>query len=241
MFNFYLCRIKKQSFFYADKNINYIMQIMFLYRKAIIAMKKILKKLWDGITTILVIIVFCLAILLGVPRFINIQPLVVLSGSMEPVFMTGSLVYVQEIEVSKLEAGDVITFYQDDETVVTHRIIEIVNTDEVPGGVAYRTKGDANEMEDAYLVPPENVIGEAMFGIPYLGYFAQYIQDPPGLYIAIMAGAGLILLMFLPDLFAKEEAKEEPKQKSKKKKIRQKAKKDNDEIEYIFIDLDEMD
>ena len=166
-------------------------------------MKKLLKKVWDGVTTILVILVLGLAVLLGVPRFINIQPLVVLSGSMEPVFMTGSLVYVQQVDTSKLGVGDVITFYQDEETVVTHRIIEITNTG--TGGEGYRTKGDANEAEDAFIVPKENVIGKALFAIPYLGYFAQYIQKPPGLYIAIAAGAGLILLMFLPDLFKKEE------------------------------------
>lgn len=181
-------------------------------------MQKILKKLWDVTTTILVILVFCLAVLLGLPRFINIQPLVVLSGSMEPAFMTGSLVYVQEIDTNQLEVGDVITFYQDDETVVTHRIIEKVDTAEISGGVLYRTKGDANEMEDANLVPPENVIGKAMFAIPYLGYLAQYIQQPPGLYIAIVVGAGLILLMFLPDLFSKEEKKEEIVEKSKEQK-----------------------
>jgi len=162
--------------------------------------------------------------------------------------MTGSLVYVQETETATLEVGDVITFYQEDETVVTHRIIEIVTDAEVPGGVAYRTKGDANEMEDAYLVPPENVIGKAIFGIPYLGYLAQYIQAPPGLYIAIVVGAGLILLMFLPDLFEKEEKspvkKEEKKRKNTRRhKVRdvkeQVAKEQQDDIEIIYLDNNE--
>ena len=54
-----------------------------------------------------------------------------------------------------------------------------------------------------------------MFTIPYLGYVSNYIQNPPGMYVAIAAGAILILLVFLPDLFAddkkkKEEKKEEP-------------------------------
>ena len=180
-------------------------------------MQKVIKKLWEAFTTVLVIIVLVLAILLGLPRIMNVQPLVVLSGSMEPVFMTGSLVYVQEIDTSELEVGDVITFYQDEKTIVTHRIIEKVAMGGVQGGVAYRTKGDANEMEDANLVTPDNVIGKAMFAIPYLGYLAQYIQQPPGLYIAIVVGAGLVLLMFLPDLFAKEEKKKTSQTEEKEK------------------------
>ena len=50
-----------------------------------------------------------------------------------------------------------------------------------------------------------------MFTIPYLGYVADYIQHPPGMYVAISAGAILLLLVFLPDLFADDgKAKGEP-------------------------------
>jgi signal peptidase len=35
----------------------------------------------------------------------------------------------------------------------------------------------------------------------------MYIQHPPGLYIAIAAGAILLILVFLPDLFEKDEKK----------------------------------
>ena len=53
----------------------------------------------------------------------------------------------------------------------------------------------------------KNVIGVPVFSIPYLGYVASYIQHPPGMYVAISAGAVLLLLVFLPDLFAGDEDK----------------------------------
>ena len=43
-----------------------------------------------------------------------------------------------------------------------------------------------------------------MFTIPGLGYVANYIQHPPGTYVAISAAAVLLLLVFLPDILAPE-------------------------------------
>ena len=56
-----------------------------------------------------------------------------------------------------------------------------------------------------------------VFSIPRLGYVANYIQHPPGMYVAISGCAILVLLTFLPDLFADEE-KAPPKEKKKAKK-----------------------
>lgn len=59
------------------------------------------------------------------------------------------------------------------------------------------------------------MIGTPVFTIPKLGYVANYIQNPPGMYVAISAGAVLLLLVFLPDLFSKDE-KEGTKKKGKR-------------------------
>ena len=45
------------------------------------------------------------------------------------------------------------------------------------------------------------MIGKPVFTIPYLGYLANYIQNPPGTYIALSIGAMVMFLVFLPDLF----------------------------------------
>ena len=71
----------------------------------------------------------------------------------------------------------------------------------------FRTKGDANDSPDGGLVHYKNVIGVPVFTIPYLGYVANYIQQPPGMYVAISAGAILLLLVFLPDLFSDDKKK----------------------------------
>ena len=161
-----------------------------------------MRRIWNAFTTILVALVVILALLLVGARLIGLQVFTVLSGSMEPNYHTGSLIYVKQVDPFELEEKDVITFMLDEDTVATHRIVAVVPDEEDPSVVRFQTKGDANDAVDGSLVHYRNVIGSPVFTIPYLGYVANYIQNPPGTYIAISAGAILLLLVFLPDLFS---------------------------------------
>ena len=173
---------------------------------------KAIKKIWDIFSTIVVVLVIALTVLLVGVRLFGYQVFTVLSGSMEPTFQTGSLIYVKEVDPFTLEDGDIITFMVDEDTVATHRIVGVVPDEEDPETIRFRTKGDNNEAEDGTLVHYKNVVGEPQFCIPKLGYLANYIQNPPGMYVAISASAIFIALMFIPDLFENEE------KPSKKKK-----------------------
>lgn len=158
------------------------------------------KKIWNVLSWGLVGAVALLAVLLGGVRLIGLSPYVVLSGSMEPTYQTGSLIYVKKVDPFTLKTGDVITFMMNADTVATHRIAGVVPDEEDSTVVRFRTKGDANEFEDATLVHYKNVIGTPVFSIPYLGYLAGYISQPPGMYIGLTALCIVILLMFAPDL-----------------------------------------
>lgn len=180
---------------------------------------KTVRKIWDRVTTILVTMVVILAVLLVGVRLVGFQVFTVLSGSMEPTYHTGSLIYVKDVDYKEIEAGQVITFMLDEDTVATHRVVEVVPDETDTTVLRYRTKGDANDAEDGSLVHYKNVLGSPVFSIPKLGYLANFIQNPPGMYIAISAGAILLLLVFLPDLLFEEENKgEEKKAKEKRKK-----------------------
>ena len=170
-------------------------------------MNKSLKKIWSVISTVLVALVVILALLLVGARVIGLQVFTVLSGSMEPTYHTGSLIYVKKVDPYTIKEGQPITFMLDENTIATHRVVGIVPDEEDSTVIRFRTKGDANEAEDGSLVHYKNVIGTPIFSIPYLGYVADYIQHPPGMYIAISAGAVLLLLVFIPDIFADDDKK----------------------------------
>lgn len=173
-----------------------------------------LLKIWNIVTTVIVVVVVLFALLLVGVRLFGIQVFSVISGSMEPEYPVGSLIYVQKAEPSEIEVGDVITFVLSDETPATHRVISIDYENE-----RFYTRGDANyhiDEETGEKVYTEdspvyfkNLIGKPIFKIPLLGYAAYYIQHPPGMYIAIAVGALLLIFVFLPDLFGADKKKQD--------------------------------
>ena len=170
-----------------------------------------IKKAWNIVTTVIVVLVVIVAVLLVGVRIFGLQVFTVVSGSMEPAYPVGSLIYVKEADVSRLESGDVITFMLNENTVATHRIVEVVPDETDATVIRFRTKGDANEAEDGSLVHYKNVIGTPVFKIPYMGYVANYVQNPPGMYVAIAGAAFLLMLVFIPDLLGSEDEKEKKK------------------------------
>lgn len=172
-------------------------------------MKTKLAKLANSLITCLVVLTVMLSVLLVGVRLIGLIPYAVLSGSMEPVYPVGALIYVKSVDYKDLEVGDDITYMISENTVVTHRIIEVLVDEEDPDTIRYFTQGIANDVPDGTSVHYKNIIGKPLFSIPYLGYVSHYIQHPPGMYVAIAAGAILILLVFLPDIFSDEDKKKQ--------------------------------
>jgi len=167
-----------------------------------------MKNVINRITTVLMILIILLAILLVGARLLGLQVFTVLSGSMEPAYKTGSVIYVRTVDPSEIEIGSPITFVLDESlTVATHRVIDIDASNQ-----RFYTQGDANESPDGAPVHFKNLLGTPVFTIPYLGYVANYIKSPPGMYFALGGVMILLLLIFLPD-FLDEEKKEQHKRK----------------------------
>ncbi|MBR6789847.1 MAG: signal peptidase I [Oscillospiraceae bacterium] len=173
-----------------------------------------LKKIMNGVCTALFALLLILTVLLTVGRFTGFHVFTVLSGSMEPTYPTGSLICVRPVETAELETGDIITYLVSDNTLVTHRIAGVVPDGQDPSVLRFRTKGDANETEDMLLVHQNNVVGTPFFCIPGVGYVVEYIRRPPGIFAAVAGLSLLALLMFLPDLFAKEDEDEEEEEET---------------------------
>ena len=124
---------------------------------------------------------------LPIPR--AIQLFSVRSGSMEPTVPTGSLIFVRP--AAGYANGDIITVRTGDEKTVTHRIIEVLNTDIGP---AFRTKGDNNEEADPVEIALADIIGKTVLTVPYLGYPVAYAQTRTGFVTLILFPAVLIIL-----------------------------------------------
>ena len=91
----------------------------------------------------------------NIPGVFGMRPVIVLSGSMEPEFMSGDLIFIQDGDVEQLKEGDIIC-YMEDGAAVTHRIEAVT---EENGAVRYTTRGDANNTDDQKQVEQSQIQG----------------------------------------------------------------------------------
>jgi len=103
---------------------------------------------------------------------------------MVPSIESGTLIIVQPDEPYLL--GDIIAFVNEDEINVVHRIVE--KNDE-----GFVTKGDNNTSNDEDIVPYDDVLGRAIFIIPYIGFTSLFLKSPLGM--AIIGVWGLVFLL----------------------------------------------
>lgn len=200
---------------------------------------KVLRKLWSVITTLLVAVMVILAVLLVGVRVVGLTPYAVLSGSMEPTYHVGALIYVKDVAPADITVGMPITFVvNEDLLLATHRVvdIEVLTTrqeqmlDEAGNPVLdddgnpvleevsldepvyyFQTKGDANDAVDGTPVHYKNVVGTPVFSIPYLGYLSSWLQTRQGMIMGICIALVLVILTFLPDLLRAVDEPKKPK------------------------------
>lgn len=157
----------------------------------------------SGSVTAVLILAFVIVLFLsfssritrGTPRFFGYELETVLSGSMEPTFLTGSIIAVRPVvEKNSLKPGDVVSFkdLSDNSKLITHRIAEVRQKG---NSVEYVTKGDNNKSPDPQPIPSMNVVAKySGFTIPYIGYVSSFARSKTGaIFMMIIPGALLIL------------------------------------------------
>ena len=168
-------------------------------------MNDTLKKIWNILSSALVIIMVLCAVFLMGSRLLGFQCYTVISGSMQPKYMVGDLLYVKKADPATIKVGDDVTFILNEQLdVATHQVVRVDAENQ-----HFYTKGLANEIEDSEPVHFKNVIGVPQFSIPKLGYVSDFVQNPPGTYITIGVGIILILLVFVPDMLKKKPKQDE--------------------------------
>lgn len=208
-----------------------------------------IKKIWNFINTLLVTAVVLLAIALVGVRLVGLTPYAVLSGSMEPTYHVGALIYVKDVAPEEVEVGMPLTFIvNEDLLIATHRVVDIAvaetkmetvldeagqpvldeNGEEVQQEVPleepvyyFQTKGDANDDVDGSLVHHKNVVGTPVFSIPYLGYLSSWLQTRKGMIMGISIALVVLILTFLPDML--NAVDDSPKKKKKKRRKKRPA------------------
>ncbi|MGH3872150.1 MAG: signal peptidase I [Pseudonocardiaceae bacterium] len=139
-----------------------------------------------------------------VPAVTGASALTVLSGSMTPALPVGSIIVVRSQPADQIKAGDVITFTDRSPDlpaprVVTHRVVAV---EQGPGGLAFRTQGDANNAPDQRPAAAADVHGVLWYSVPLAGSLRTFLISPAGLCylvgVALLMVAGHLLTPGVP-------------------------------------------
>ena len=119
----------------------------------------------------LLIVTFLVVLVIFVSGFFGIQRYLVVSGSMEPNLYAGDIVFVNtNVNFEDVEIGDVIIFKHRGMNII-HRVIETMTINEK---TYFKTKGDANKVDDGFGATEENYCGTVLFHIDKIGYAVDF-------------------------------------------------------------------
>ena len=119
------------------------------------------------------------------PMPFGIGAAVVQSGSMEPTYYKGDLLFVKA--QSDYSAGDIVV-YQSEGILVVHRVIEI-------DGGTVTTQGDANNAPDKPF-DVSSIKGSVVGRIPGVGYVIDFLKTPLGILLLVGCAVLLVELSF---------------------------------------------
>lgn len=148
-------------------------------------------------------IVVGLYVFISAPLVAGYHPVVVLSGSMEPTYPVGGVIYYKQQGFNQINEGDVITFTLGQNNMfVTHRVDQ-----KHEAGQTFVTKGDANKTADRDPVPYNRVKGVvAPYKLPFAGYYVAFINTH--LYLIILIAVILLAKIALSYVNVPKKVKE---------------------------------
>ena len=159
-------------------------------------------RIWNVILTLLLIAAAALAIAFAGVRLVGLTPFAVLSGSMEPQYPVGSLIYVKDADPASVQVGQAITFEDGADRLVTHQVYDID-----PEQRLFYTQGIANVnsageiSHDAAPASWDALVGVPVACIPYLGYVNDWITHAPGIYIMVGLVAVIMAISIAMELY----------------------------------------
>ncbi|KAF8647303.1 hypothetical protein AX16_006765 [Volvariella volvacea WC 439] len=138
---------------------------------------------------------------------------VVLSGSMEPAFYRGDLLFLTNPANERYKTGDITVYKIPGQGIpIVHRVLEthddyskvLASSDSVDVVVPHQkilTKGDNNYVDDIELyqglqwLERKHIVGKVRGFLPYVGYVTIAMNDFPQLKYALLGGLGLLALI----------------------------------------------
>ncbi|RWR88539.1 signal peptidase complex catalytic subunit SEC11A [Cinnamomum micranthum f. kanehirae] len=125
---------------------------------------------------------------------------VVLSGSMEPGFKRGDILFLH-MSKDPIRAGEIVVFNVDGREIpIVHRVIKVHERQDT-GEVDVLTKGDNNFGDDRLLyahgqlwLQKHHIMGRAVGFLPYVGWVTIIMTEKPIIKYVLIGALGLLVI-----------------------------------------------
>ncbi|KAH8780144.1 signal peptidase complex catalytic subunit SEC11 [Diaporthe sp. PMI_573] len=126
---------------------------------------------------------------------------VVLSGSMEPAFQRGDLLFLWNRNlIAETDIGEVVVYnVRDKDIPIVHRVVRKFGEGE---HARILTKGDNNQADDTELyakdqdyLERQDIIGSVVGYIPFVGYVTIMLSENPWMKTAMLGIMGLMVVL----------------------------------------------
>ncbi|WRX32058.1 Peptidase S24/S26A/S26B/S26C - like 6 [Theobroma cacao] len=124
---------------------------------------------------------------------------VVLTGSMEPGFKRGDILFLY-MSKDPIRAGEIVVFNDGRKVPIVHRVIEVHERRDTREADIL-TKGDANDMDDRVLytssqhwLQQKYIKGRAFGFLPYVGYVTIIMTEKPVIKYILLSALGLLVI-----------------------------------------------
>ena len=125
---------------------------------------------------------------------------VVLSGSMEPSYYRGDILFLTNYD-TPYQVGDIVVYQMSHEIPIVHRVITI-QEHKINGEYYILTKGDNNNVDDrglyddnALYLNKKHILGKIRASVPYVGMLTILLNDNPILKYVVIGGMLLLVIV----------------------------------------------
>jgi len=127
--------------------------------------------------------------------FFGYYPVASHGNSMEPALRDGDAIWVRQLDIAKVNAGDIVTFHYPGEGLITHRVVSVELLPQ--GSYLVVTKGDANRFAEGWEISAGETAAVAFARVRFAGYALDFLDSIFGRILLIGVPVATLVAMWV--------------------------------------------
>jgi len=127
--------------------------------------------------------------------FFGYYPVASHGNSMEPALRDGDAMWVSQLDIAKVNVGDIVTLHYPSEGLITHRVVGVELLPQ--GSYLVVTKGDANRFAEAWEISASGTVAVSFARVRFAGYVLEFLGSIFGRALLIGFAVATVIAMWV--------------------------------------------